>query len=62
MIPTLDSLKAMTCVQQPTYDDPAEEAAAVARLREFPPLVFAGECDDLKARLADWGHRLAGCR
>ena len=53
MIPTLDSLKAMTCVQQPTYDDPAEEAAVVARLRELPPLVFAGECDDLKARLAE---------
>lgn len=27
--------------------------AAVAQLREFPPLVFAGECDALKARLAD---------
>ncbi len=27
-------------------------AAAVARLRTMPPLVFAGECDDLKAKIA----------
>jgi len=53
MIPALDDLKAMTCAQQPVYDDPAAEVAAVEQLRNLPPLVFAGECDDLKARMAD---------
>jgi len=52
MIPTLDELKAMPVAQQPVYDDPAEEAGAVERLRALPPLVFAGECDDLLAHLA----------
>ena len=37
--------------QQPTYADPAAVDAAVARLRTQPPLVFAGECDDLKAKI-----------
>ena len=30
----------------------ARARAAVATLRSLPPLVFAGECDELKARLA----------
>src|SRR5689334_23511214 len=38
--------------QQPTYPDRDAVDAAVARLRTMPPLVFAGECDDLKAKLA----------
>src|ERR1700712_1403873 len=38
--------------QQPTYADPAAVEAAVARLRHMPPLVFAGECDELKDKLA----------
>ena len=38
--------------QQPTYADRAAVDAAVARLRTLPPLVFAGECDDLKAKIA----------
>src|SRR6478735_10894705 len=38
--------------QQPSYADPAAVAAAVTRLRKMPPLVFAGECDELKAKLA----------
>jgi 3-deoxy-7-phosphoheptulonate synthase len=29
------------------------EAKAVAELKSLPPLVFAGECDELKARIAD---------
>ena len=37
--------------QQPTYAEPAAVEAAVARLRRMPPLVFAGECDALKAKL-----------
>jgi 3-deoxy-7-phosphoheptulonate synthase len=28
-------------------------AKAVAELKSLPPLVFAGECDELKARIAD---------
>ncbi|KAA1418013.1 3-deoxy-7-phosphoheptulonate synthase class II [Nocardioides humilatus] len=42
----------MGAAQQPNYDDPAAVAAAVARLRTMPPLVFAGECDELKAKIA----------
>ncbi len=52
-IPDLASLHALRPAQQPTYDDRAGVDAAVARLRTMPPLVFAGECDDLKAKLAE---------
>src|SRR6476660_3629983 len=38
--------------QQPTYPDADAVDAAVARLRSMPPLVFAGECDDLRAKIA----------
>ena len=31
----------------------AELAAAVKELKSFPPLVFAGECDDLKKQIAE---------
>ncbi len=52
-VPSLEALHALGPRQQPTYSDPAAVEAAVARLRKMPPLVFAGECDDLKAKLAD---------
>ncbi len=39
-------------VQQPTWPDPQALAAATATLRTLPPLVFAGECDQLTERLA----------
>jgi 3-deoxy-7-phosphoheptulonate synthase len=51
-IPDLATLHALGPAQQPTYPDPAKVDAAVARLRTVPPLVFAGECDDLKAKIA----------
>ncbi|MDQ4055291.1 MAG: 3-deoxy-7-phosphoheptulonate synthase class II [Actinomycetota bacterium] len=51
-IPDLASLHALGPAQQPTYADPAAVDAAVARLRTMPPLVFAGECDELKTKLA----------
>jgi 3-deoxy-7-phosphoheptulonate synthase len=51
-IPDLASLHALGPAQQPTYADQAAVDAAVARLRTMPPLVFAGECDELKAKLA----------
>ena len=51
-IPSLRDLHARGAAQQPTYADPAAVEATVARLRRMPPLVFAGECDELKAKLA----------
>lgn len=51
-IPDLAALHAMGAQQQPTYPDPAAVDAAVAKLRTQPPLVFAGECDDLRAKIA----------
>jgi 3-deoxy-7-phosphoheptulonate synthase len=50
--PSLDELHALDPQQQPTYPDPAAVDAVVERLRAVPPLVFAGECDDLKDKLA----------
>ncbi|MGH3361070.1 MAG: class II 3-deoxy-7-phosphoheptulonate synthase [Nocardioides sp.] len=50
-IPDLASLHARGAAQQPTYADPAAVDLAVTRLRSFPPLVFAGECDDLKTKI-----------
>ena len=50
-IPDLASLHALSPAQQPAYPDPVAVDAAVARLRTLPPLVFAGECDDLKVKL-----------
>lgn len=52
-IPDLDDLHAMPAVQQPSYADTKDVKRVVASLRDLPPLVFAGECDDLRARLAD---------
>jgi 3-deoxy-7-phosphoheptulonate synthase len=51
-IPDLATLHALGPAQQPTYPDATKVDAAVARLRTAPPLVFAGECDDLKAKIA----------
>ena len=45
----------LVAAQQPQWPGGEEGApikAAVAELKSFPPLVFAGECDDLKARIA----------
>ena len=50
-VPDLAALHAIGAAQQPTYADPAALEAAVARLRTRPPLVFAGECDDLKTKI-----------
>ena len=51
-IPDLDTLHALGAAQQPSYPDPVAVDKAVAKLRKVPPLVFAGECDDLKAKIA----------
>jgi 3-deoxy-7-phosphoheptulonate synthase len=39
-------------LQQPEWPDPARLESVVRRLESLPPLVFAGECDQLKDRLA----------
>ena len=55
-IPDLAALRALGPLQQPTYPDAAALDAAVARLRTLPPLVFAGECDELKDKVAAAGR------
>jgi 3-deoxy-7-phosphoheptulonate synthase len=47
---------ALVAAQQPNWPggkDGALLAKAVADLKALPPLVFAGECDDLKAKIAE---------
>ncbi|PUA80583.1 class II 3-deoxy-7-phosphoheptulonate synthase [Nocardioides currus] len=51
-IPSLEQLQALHPAQQPTYPDRGAVDAAVAKLRQSPPLVFAGECDELKDKIA----------
>jgi len=51
-IPDLFSLHEMGAAQQPNWPDRDKLDATVARLRKVPPLVFAGECDELKEKLA----------
>ncbi|MBW3086110.1 Phospho-2-dehydro-3-deoxyheptonate aldolase [Austwickia sp. TVS 96-490-7B] len=43
----------LPAAQQPTWPDPDALATARASLATFPPLVFAGECDILRHRLAE---------
>jgi 3-deoxy-7-phosphoheptulonate synthase len=55
---SLDSLfdEKAVAAQQPHWPGGANGeplAKAVAELKALPPLVFAGECDELKARIAD---------
>jgi 3-deoxy-7-phosphoheptulonate synthase len=42
----------MPAAQQPEWGSPEAMSQVVERLRTLPPLVFAGECDELRARLA----------
>jgi 3-deoxy-7-phosphoheptulonate synthase len=46
----------LPAAQQPPWPDAAELQAAVDELTVLPPLVFAGECDQLGSRLADAAH------
>ena len=43
----------LPAAQQPEWPDHDALVAATDELRSLPPLVFAGECDDLRAALAD---------
>ncbi|WP_027284983.1 class II 3-deoxy-7-phosphoheptulonate synthase [Rubritepida flocculans] len=51
-----DSWRQMPIRQVPEYPDPAALAAMEAKVATFPPLVFAGECERLKAALAEAGR------
>jgi 3-deoxy-7-phosphoheptulonate synthase len=51
-MPDLDSWRSLPAAQQPEWPDTQRLREAVADLSTYPPLVFAGECDLLKARLA----------
>jgi 3-deoxy-7-phosphoheptulonate synthase len=53
---TPDSWRHKPISQVPAYPDPAALAEAERQLATFPPLVFAGEARDLKARLASVAH------
>jgi 3-deoxy-7-phosphoheptulonate synthase len=48
----LDAWRELPASQQPEWPDPGRVGAAVTRLAEQPPLVFVGECDQLRDRLA----------
>jgi 3-deoxy-7-phosphoheptulonate synthase len=48
----LDAWRELEALQQPEWPDADRVRAAVAALAKQPPLVFAGECDQLKDRLA----------
>ncbi len=50
---TPDSWTSKPIVQVPEYPDPAALEAVTADLRNFPPLVFIKEVQDLKTKLAD---------
>ncbi|SDR14315.1 class II 3-deoxy-7-phosphoheptulonate synthase [Thermostaphylospora chromogena] len=48
----LDSWRDLPAAQQPDWPDRGELDKVVAELATLPPLVFAGECDQLKSELA----------
>jgi len=48
----LDNYENLPAAQQPTWPDAAELSEVKAQLAKLPPLVFAGEVDILRARLA----------
>jgi 3-deoxy-7-phosphoheptulonate synthase len=48
----LGAWRTLPAAQQPEWPDPADVRAVTSELAEQPPLVFAGECDQLKDRLA----------
>ncbi|MDQ1602833.1 MAG: 3-deoxy-7-phosphoheptulonate synthase [Actinomycetota bacterium] len=50
--PDLPPWPDLPAAQQPAWPDPQVVGSVVAALAELPPLVFAGECDALRERLA----------
>ena len=55
MSANLDSIftPGLVAAQQPQWPDANELASAVDSLKKLPPLVFAGECDNLKEKIAE---------
>ncbi len=53
---TPNSWRQKPLLQVPTYPDAKALKEAEERLESFPPLVFAGEADDLKKRLGEVAH------
>ena len=51
--PGLDDWRELAADQQPTWRDHPDFAASIAELNAVPPLVFAGEVDKLRDRLAE---------
>ncbi|HET7328785.1 MAG TPA: 3-deoxy-7-phosphoheptulonate synthase class II [Nocardioidaceae bacterium] len=51
-LPDLQTLHALGAAQQPRWPDQSALDVTVGQLRSMPPLVFAGECDELKDKLA----------
>src|SRR5215468_9916238 len=49
---SLDAWRDRPAAQQPDWPDQAAVADVAAELARIPPLVFSGECDRLKERLA----------
>ncbi|MGH1527295.1 class II 3-deoxy-7-phosphoheptulonate synthase [Leifsonia sp. L25] len=52
VIEGLDYWRTLPIKQQPQWPDPEAAAAASAEIATLPPLVFAGEVDQLRSRLA----------
>lgn len=52
LFPSLAELHALNPPQQPTYENQSEVSRILSELRQRPPLVFAGECDELKSKMA----------
>ena len=48
----LEAWRDRPAAQQPDWPDPAAVTAVTREIARIPPLVFAGECDSLKQRLA----------
>ena len=48
----LDRWRELPAAQQPEWPDAEALAAVTAELATYPPLVFAGECDELKTKIA----------
>src|SRR3984957_1666816 len=48
----METWRSLPAAQQPEWPDPDAVRAVPAELARIPPLVFAGECDTLKDRLA----------
>jgi 3-deoxy-7-phosphoheptulonate synthase len=50
-VPSLDELRALKPLQQPEWPDSEVLDQVIRELRKLPPLVFAGECDDLTTKI-----------